>query len=140
MGKDLCKNASPLWKPIEKLRAKKGACYIVGDGTFIDMWKDPWVLWLEGFTLTPLHPNLIGTPMLVSNLFNPVRRFWKIDVLKNLVDPTSLVAILKIMVPAGAQQDGIIWTLNPSGCFTVKSAITSCLSPNTTTIQPNSLW
>ena len=111
----------------------------MGDGTFIDMWKDPWVLWLEGFTLTPLHPNLTGTPMLVSNLFNPVRRFWKIDVLKNLVDPTSLVAILKIMVPAGAQQDGIIWTLNPSGCFTVKSAITSCLSPNTTTIQPNSL-
>uniref|UniRef100_A0A2N9JAV2 Reverse transcriptase zinc-binding domain-containing protein n=1 Tax=Fagus sylvatica TaxID=28930 RepID=A0A2N9JAV2_FAGSY len=142
LGKDPCKNASPLWKAIEKLRAvvKKGACYIVGDGTSIDMWKDLWVPWLEGFTPIPLHPNLTGTPMLVSNHFDPVSRLWKIDVLKNLVDPTSLAAILKIMVPAGAQQDRIIWTLNPSGCFTVKSAITSCLSPNTTTIQPNSLW
>ena len=79
----------------------------------------------------------------VENSESPLkeeRLIWKIDVLKNLVDPTSLAAILKITVPVGAQQDRIIWKLNPSGCFAMKSAITSCLSPNTTNIQLNSLW
>jgi hypothetical protein len=34
-----CKNASHLWKAIERLRVvvKKGACFIMGNGTSIDM-------------------------------------------------------------------------------------------------------
>ena len=27
----------------------KGPCYMVVEGTSIDVWNDPWVLWLEGF-------------------------------------------------------------------------------------------
>ncbi len=110
LGRDPCKNTSPLSKAIEKLHevVLKGACFIVGDGASIDMWKDPWVPWLEGFTPTPRDPNIPKTPMKVSNLIDPVNRKWKFDVLKSLVDPCFLNAILQVIVPARAQQDRLI--------------------------------
>ena len=110
LGRDPCKNTSPLWKAIEKLHevVLKGACFIVGDGASIDMWKDPWVPWLEGFTPTPRDPNIPKTPMKVSNPIDPMNRKWKFDVLKSLVDLCSLNAILQVIVPARAQQDRLI--------------------------------
>ncbi len=37
------KNASQTWKAIERLKCviAKGACFLVGDGAMIDIWKDP---------------------------------------------------------------------------------------------------
>ena len=126
LGKDPCKNASPLWKAIEKLRevVLKGAYFIVGDGASIDMWKDSWVPWLDGFTPTPCDLNIPKSPMKVSNLIDLVNRKWKFDVLKNLVDPCSLSAILQVIVLARAQQDRLIWTLTPSGRFTPSMFVT----------------
>ena len=42
MHREVPKNASPTWRAIERLKAliTKGACYIVGDGARIDIWKD----------------------------------------------------------------------------------------------------
>ena len=83
LGSEPRKNASHLWCAIEKLRPiiKMGACFLVGDGLSIDMWKDPWVPWLEGFTPKPLHANDPNTPMRVSNLFDASNRSWKTNVL-----------------------------------------------------------
>ena len=39
------KVASPIWRAIEKARPTiiKGACYLIGDGSSVDVWLDPWV-------------------------------------------------------------------------------------------------
>uniref|UniRef100_A0A2N9H3Q7 Reverse transcriptase zinc-binding domain-containing protein n=1 Tax=Fagus sylvatica TaxID=28930 RepID=A0A2N9H3Q7_FAGSY len=115
---------------IRALRSKykMGACFIMGNGDSIDMWKDPWVPWLEGFTPIPLHANTPQPPLRVSNLLDSSNRIWKTNVLQELVDSHSLAAFLKIPIPIDAPQDRLIWTLNPSGCFSVKSAISSCLA------------
>uniref|UniRef100_A0A2N9F5B8 Reverse transcriptase zinc-binding domain-containing protein n=1 Tax=Fagus sylvatica TaxID=28930 RepID=A0A2N9F5B8_FAGSY len=112
MGGEPLKNASPLWKAIEKLRdfVKKGACFIVGNGFSIDVWKDPWVPWLEDFIPILRDPNSLTTDLPVSNLIDPMR------------------------------QDRLIWTLDTSGSFTVKSAINHCLTPRTSNIPPDFLW
>jgi hypothetical protein len=81
-----------------------------------------------------------GHQLPTSHLIDPVNRKWKFDVLKNLVDPCSLSAILQVIVPARAQQDRLIWTLTPSGRFTVKTAITQCLSLGNVIPQTNSIW
>ncbi|KAL0002394.1 hypothetical protein SO802_016175 [Lithocarpus litseifolius] len=49
------KNASPIWKSIEKAKSivSKGACCLIGDGKFVDTWLDPWVSWIQGFTPAP---------------------------------------------------------------------------------------
>jgi hypothetical protein len=139
---DTVKNASPLWKAIEKLKPliRKGACFSVGDGKSIDMWKDPWVPWLENFSPSPKDPNIPTVPMLVSNLIDPVNRIWNADLLRELVDTQSLQAIHKIVLPVATCQDKLIWTLDPKGNYTVKSAIKMNLSPRNNNTQVDTLW
>ena len=49
------KHVSPIWKAIENAKAivSKGACFIIGDGSSVDVWLDPWVPWIQGFIRTP---------------------------------------------------------------------------------------
>jgi hypothetical protein len=142
MAGEPLKNASPLWKAIEKLRdfVKKGACFIVGNGFSIDVWKDPWVPWLEDFIPTLRDPNSLTTDLPVSNLIDPMSRKWRNDVLQELVDSNSFDAIQKITIPLEPQQDRLVWTLDTSGSFTVKSAINHCLTPRTSNIPHDFLW
>jgi ribonuclease HI len=65
---------------------------------------------------------------------------WKINVLKELVDSNSLEAIEKIIIPLQPLQDKLIWTLDPCGIYTVKSAINCCLTPRTSYNPADSLW
>ena len=55
LGQDPRKNASPMWKAIEKLKCVilKGACFVVSSGEAIDFWKDPWIQWIADFKLKP---------------------------------------------------------------------------------------
>jgi hypothetical protein len=54
-SKEPTKNASSTWRAIKRLRTtiSKGACFIIGDGTSVDCWKDPWVPWLSSFSSQP---------------------------------------------------------------------------------------
>jgi hypothetical protein len=112
----------------------------MGNGDSIDMWKDPWVPWLEGFTPIPLHANTPQPPLRVSNLLDSSNKIWKTNVLQELVDSHSLAAFLKIPIPIDAPQDRLIWTFNPSGCFSVKFAISSCLASGNTVTHLNTIW
>ena len=58
---DPTKAASPIWRAIESSKSlvTKGACYLVGDDTSINIWNDPWVPWLQGFILSL---NLLHSP------------------------------------------------------------------------------
>lgn len=49
------KSASPTWRVIEaaKKLIEKGACCLLGDGKSIDIWSDPWILWIVNFKPQP---------------------------------------------------------------------------------------
>jgi hypothetical protein len=55
-----CKqSASQTWKAIDKMKnlIALGACFLIGDGARIDIWKDPWVPWLP---IISLHQEMKG--------------------------------------------------------------------------------
>ena len=134
------KNASSLWKAIENLKGliRKGACFRVGNGKSIDVWKDPWVPWIEGFIPTSRDTNSINSPLLVANLIDSANMCWKIEVVAVLFDLTFAKAISRIILPTIPQQDQLIWTPDPSGLFSVKSMFR--LSSTPIDPQPNPTW
>lgn len=50
--KDPLKPVSPIWKAIEGVKdiISKGACYLIGNKTSINIWQYPWVPWIQGLT------------------------------------------------------------------------------------------
>ena len=124
INRDPPANASCTWRAIKLLKPqlRKGMCYLIGSGEKVDVWKDPWVPWLPSFTpkpksnLTPMHP------LLVSYLIDPETQSWRFDVLEEMFDLESIVAISKIVIPMVHRVDILSWIVDSKGTFTVKSA------------------
>uniref|UniRef100_A0A2N9HH03 Reverse transcriptase domain-containing protein n=1 Tax=Fagus sylvatica TaxID=28930 RepID=A0A2N9HH03_FAGSY len=121
MHREAPKNASPTWRAIERLKAliSKGACYIVGDGARIDIWKDPWVPWLPDFLPKPRYGSVSGC-LVVACLINQNSRSWNLSLLHELFDETSVDAITKIPIPSTPSPDKLVWIHEPKGLFSVK--------------------
>uniref|UniRef100_A0A2N9ISW0 Reverse transcriptase zinc-binding domain-containing protein n=1 Tax=Fagus sylvatica TaxID=28930 RepID=A0A2N9ISW0_FAGSY len=119
------KYASHSWKAIERLKGliSKGACFLVGDGKSIDVWKEPWVPWLPHYSPVPKDQFSNPEPIKVASLINPSTRTWNLALLEDLFDTTSIEAILKIILPTTPKKDKLVWIHNHKGNFTVKSAI-----------------
>ena len=64
LRKESSKNGSTIWKAIEieKPLIENGACYLVGDGKSIDVWRVPWIPWLEGFKPKPKDNSISLNP------------------------------------------------------------------------------
>jgi hypothetical protein len=63
-------NSSQTWKDIERLKKFiiKGAYYMVGDDSSIDVWKNSWVPLLPNIVPKPKYDSTPINPLLVSNL------------------------------------------------------------------------
>ena len=59
---------------------------------------------------------------MVSQLINASYRSWKINLLQELFDPTSVQAIIQIQIPLSPRPNKPIWVLDQNGNFSVKSA------------------
>jgi ribonuclease HI len=101
----------------------KGACFLIGDGNSIDVWKEPWVPWIHGFIPKPRTPSLAFLPISVVELIDPTTNSWIDAKLSELFDYESITAIKRIVLPSAPRPNKLIWILNPKGNFTVKSAI-----------------
>ena len=121
------KYASKTWKAIERMKIliNNGACFLVGDGESIDVWKEPWVPWLHNFTPKPKYPSMILSPLKVADLIDNNSRSWNLRRIQELFDAESAEAISKIKIPATPIDDKLIWILDPKGKFSVKSMIKS---------------
>ena len=130
MHRDPPKNASKTWKAIEGLKSliMKGACFIVGDGAVIDIWKDPWVPWLPNFLPLPKDDSM-NEAFVVACLINQSSRAWNVARLNELFDDISMEAIIKITLPSSPRPNKLIWILDPKGKFLVKSAF-QCSLPS----------
>uniref|UniRef100_A0A2N9HA44 RNase H type-1 domain-containing protein n=1 Tax=Fagus sylvatica TaxID=28930 RepID=A0A2N9HA44_FAGSY len=118
----LRKYASNAWRAVERMKSLivKGACFLVGDGLSIDIWKEPWVPWLPKFTPKPTAHSNNTQPMTVAELIDPICRCWNETKLNELFDATSISTIKRISIPTTLTKDKLVWILEPKGNFSVK--------------------
>ena len=143
--KEALKYAYPLKKAIEGLRSliSRGACCLIGDGSTIYFWKDPWIPWKDGFSSIPKNPSCVQENFKVADFIEASTKNWNRSGLAGIVDESSLEAILQVVIPFLPRPDKLIWSLDLSGNFSVKSLIKSTLSPRVFSQQePNwqGLW
>jgi hypothetical protein len=141
LSRENCNAASPIWKGIEKKKPllEKGACFQVGDGKSINVWKDPWIPWLTGFKPKLKNQSISLNPLMVSSLINFNTKSWKTDQLIELFDEESILAIQKITIPIRSRPEKLIWVNDPKGAFTVKSAYKTNQA-STTDISGEKIW
>ncbi|KAK9287687.1 hypothetical protein L1049_016125 [Liquidambar formosana] len=112
-----------LWRGILKSQdlVLKGACLTVGNGSSIDLWKDPWIPSIPGFLSFPRGERRLGVN-LVADLIFQEGLSWDSDKIISLFDPVIAAKILKLPLSPTRITDKYIWTPNKSGTFSVKSA------------------
>lgn len=66
-----------LWKGIIKSKdvLLKGSCFLIGDGSTVNFWKDSWVPFIQGFRPTPWRDRRMGVNM-VSDLIIFLYIIW----------------------------------------------------------------
>ena len=118
------KQASPIWKAIEKTKDMilKGACYLIGDGSSINVWMDSWIPWIEGFKPKPKDNSILMNPLMVCSLINQDTHEWRMDKLMELFEFESIAAIKKIRFSTTQQEDKLIWIKDEKGRFSTKAA------------------
>lgn len=103
------KKASYGWKSILHGRdlITKGLRYIIGDGSLVNMWEDPWI---------PDHPPRAPRPrrditagIKVNQFFDRDRKQWDIQKLRDEVVEEDIEKILEIRISPTAQQDLLGW-------------------------------
>ena len=104
------KNASPIWKAIEKTKPliAKGACYLVGNGASINVWMDSWIPWLVGFKPIPKVDSIQRNPLMLSNLISTEDHCWNLPLLNELFNSELVEAIQKIHIPLRGKVDKLI--------------------------------
>ena len=140
------KKASPIWKAIEKARSVviKGACYLIGDGKYVDVWRDPWVLWIQGFIPAPKHEVASQSTLKDSQPIDPDLHCWKTSLIHDLFVPSCAQAILSIPIHSRPHLDKLLWIPYSKGCFSVKSAYQELNPrphpPNPPDVEWRKLW
>jgi hypothetical protein len=109
------------WRSILKGLAllKEGLIWRVGNGTCINIWRDPWLP--VGDTRRPRSLRGRSPISLVADLLNPITGDWDVDIVSSLFQPEDVKAILSINVCDG-MEDFLAWHFDPRGQFSVKSA------------------
>ena len=118
------RHASPIWKAIKKARevVRKGACFIIGDGQSVDVWLDPWVPWIDGFTPSPKDESIVQSEKKVAQLIDQDHCAWRTSIVLDTFNPISANAILSIPIPSRPSLDKLMWIPDSKGLFSVKSA------------------
>jgi hypothetical protein len=119
------KNSSATWRALERLKPtiRKGACFTIGDGKSVDVWKDPWVPSLPSFLPRPKAGTVPNNMLVVANLINLETKSWRFGMLEEMFDLESVNAISNIVLPLVPRHDKLIWIDDPKGMFSVKSAL-----------------
>ncbi|XP_075658750.1 putative mitochondrial protein AtMg00310 [Castanea sativa] len=117
------KSSSPTWKAIEraKILIEKGACFLLEDGKFIDVWANPWVPWIEDFKPTPRIEDYYQLPIKAHHLLDHTSNAWNEDMVKEVFESVAAQAILTIPIPHSPRQDKLIWLPDSKGAFFVRS-------------------
>ncbi|XP_060965447.1 uncharacterized protein LOC115720378 [Cannabis sativa] len=110
------------WKNVTKARTIicKGACKRVADGQETNIWSDPWIAHLKGFT--PIsNGRIMNRESKVAELLQS-NGGWNIQKVNSYFHQETVSAILKGGSPTGMGKDIWFWTLESNGQFSYKSS------------------
>ncbi|OVA15155.1 Reverse transcriptase zinc-binding domain [Macleaya cordata] len=115
--------ASSSWNSIMAVRGhlKKGCCRIVGDGSLINIWMNPWIPTIPGFRVSFNQQGPYPHLEKVKDLFIPNELAWNRELILRIFSPFEAQCILNISLPQESTEDKMVWTLTPTGQFTTKS-------------------
>lgn len=103
-----------------RFNKKKGACFLIGSGSSVNIWDDPWIPSLNSFTSIQSSASL-DHPQMVTALITRGYRQWDCGKLQALFDEHTVECIAKVHIPLTSVDDKLIWVHNSNGSFTVKS-------------------
>lgn len=117
--------ASWIWRSIMQTRDLVIAGFSWGgrDGRRINLWCDPWVPTLDGYT-PQLRPGALVDRRInfVRDLINADTNTRKKNLICSLFDEESATAILQIKLPSQRPPDLPRWLLSSKGTYSVKEA------------------
>ena len=116
---------SPFWKAILSGRdiIREGTCLIVGDGSSVDPWKDPWVPNIPNFKPHFISDQNSTNARVKDFILQP--GLWDVAKLRTHFSPTDPELISRIIIPIRPKPDRLIWTPMANGRFTMRSAYLS---------------
>ena len=124
------KSYSATWKAIIAGRKAldMGLIKQVGSGTTISIWNNQWI----PSTLTHKPMGHLGNDPLVfvSELIDQTSGQWDVQFLRRNFLAPDATAILNIPLRAGGGEDQLVWTLERSGEYSVKTAYRSLVTRN----------
>ncbi|GMJ13498.1 hypothetical protein HRI_005019000 [Hibiscus trionum] len=130
---------SYIWRSIWSARGllESGLRWQVGSGLGINIWNDYWL------PATP--PTLITTPRIdslhtVADLTIPGAGMWNEDLIRSTFSNAEAEQILSIPLTRFPKADCRVWSVEPSGMFTVRSGYKLLLNSNGTTANDRKLF
>ena len=101
---------------------EKGACISISCGHLVDVWKSPWIPFMNNSRPIPNVNLVVLSDFSVADFILQGERAWNKPLLKDLFDPLSVQCILSIHLPVSPSFDKWSWALAPSSLFSIKSA------------------
>ncbi|XP_019097444.1 PREDICTED: uncharacterized protein LOC109131210 [Camelina sativa] len=110
------------WRSIFSTKGlvERGARWLVGSGSNISVWRDPWIPDHQPRPANGrgrvLHPNLM-----VNHLINPLTLDWHLPIFEEFLDPADIQLVRSLTVSKSLTSDRVIWHYTKSGKYSVKS-------------------
>ena len=99
---------------------KKCCFWTIGNGTTIDIWKDNWLPFQNGFKILSKEPSN-NTLVKISDLIDPNTKDWNISILNTTFMPIEAQQISQIPLTNTTEEDDIVCAGINHGDYIVKS-------------------
>ncbi|KAF4359771.1 hypothetical protein F8388_008333 [Cannabis sativa] len=132
-----------VWKGILKVCScvAEGACSVIVTGEHIDIWWQPWILWLAYDKFKSVMENVRGTApylLCVADLMYRNTRSWNHGFLRFLFGNDLGAKIGEIQIVKNGEEDFLVWKSSNTGQFSIKGAYWVAQSSRFNGI--NSMW
>lgn len=94
--------------------------WVVGDGSTINVWRDPWLHDDGGLLHGGYFPNL--DELVFKDLLMPGTKEWNTALLNTILKPLDVACILATPLHHDSMVDMRIWRFDKRGQYTVRSS------------------
>ena len=122
----------------------EGLIWRAGNGWNIRTLHDKWIT-KDGNFISPSLMDAAGGDLLVGDLIDHEQMQWRVDMIRNTFDQSSVEAILSIPLPNRDSEDRLYWWANNNGWYSVRSGYWCALNDpeqvnNTNDGDERALW